>query len=249
MARDLPLAEPQDIAEALGLLTILPAVGDGRGARAAWAWPLAGLAVALLTALLAWVLKGIGVVPGVIAAAILATQALLTGGMHEDGLADTADGLFGGWTVAQRLEIMKDSRIGSFGVIALLCVLLAKWSALTFLLATHHLLGPLVAAAVLSRAALPVAMIAMPPARPGGLGASTGTTPRAAAALGLAIALVVALLWLGWAIFAAAVGAGVMALAVAVLAQARIGGQTGDILGAMQQMAELGVLVALTAAF
>jgi adenosylcobinamide-GDP ribazoletransferase len=248
MAQDEPLFDPQDLAEAFGLLTVLPAEGAGRGARAAWAWPLVGVAVALIAALVAWILRGVGLVPGLVAAAALATQALVTGAMHEDGLGDSADGLFGGWTVAERLEIMKDSRVGSFGLMAILLVTLGRWSALTFLFATGHVLGPLLAAAVLSRAALPLAMLALPQARSEGLSAATGTPPREAVGLALILALGLALVWIGWSIFAALVGAGLMALAVALVAQARIGGQTGDVLGAMQQMAELGVLAALTAA-
>jgi len=76
----------------------------------------------------------LGVTPGVTAVLVLALSALLTGGLHEDGLSDTADGLYGGWTKARRLEIMQDSRVGSYGVLALVLVTLARWSALTAVL-------------------------------------------------------------------------------------------------------------------
>ena len=185
MARaTMPLVDPQDLAGALGLLTRLPVAAGTRGARAAWAWPLAGLAVALIAALASagWCWRS-GWCPASPPRA-LAVMALLTGAMHEDGLGDSADGLFGGWTAARRLEIMKDSRIGTYGMLALLLVTLGRWSALTFLIATGHVLGPLIAAAVLSRAALPVAMLALPAARPDGLSRATGTPPRAGGGAG-----------------------------------------------------------------
>ena len=72
---------------------------------------------------------------------MLALGAMLTGGLHEDGLSDTADGLFGGWTRERRLEIMKDSRVGSYGVLALVLVTLVRWSALTAILAAGSLWG------------------------------------------------------------------------------------------------------------
>src|SRR5690606_7211497 len=155
-----------------------------------------GLIVAALAGLVGWILLAIGIVPGVAAAVVLAILALLTGAMHEDGLADSADGLFGGWEKVRRLEIMKDSRIGTYGMLAVLMVTLARWSALTFLMATGHILAPLVAAAMLSRAALPVIMYALPPARDDGLAVATGTPPRAAIILGLAVALVAGLVFL-----------------------------------------------------
>ncbi|MCR8723416.1 adenosylcobinamide-GDP ribazoletransferase [Frigidibacter sp. ROC022] len=239
------LIEAEDISVALGLLTRLPVPGGTRGARAAWAWPVAGFLVALIAGLCGWFLLAIGLVPGVAAATVLGILAMLTGAMHEDGLADSADGLFGGWTVARRLEIMKDSRIGTYGMLALLLVTLARWSALSFLLATGHTLAPLIVAAMLSRAALPLAMIAMPNARGEGLSQSAGVPPRPSAALGLVLALIAAIALLGWAAIPVVLAAAVPIIALALLAQVKIGGQTGDILGAMQQLGEVAVLSAL----
>ena len=246
--RDQAVIDPMDLPVALGLLTRLPMPPGDRGADAAWAWPLAGAIVAVIAGAVGWIVLGLGMVPGVAAAAVLAAQALLTGAMHEDGLADSADGLWGGAKPERRLEIMKDSRIGSYGMLAVLLVTLTRWSALSFLLATGHVLGPLVAAAVLSRAALPLVMIALPHARAEGLGRATGTPPRLAALIGLGLALVLALVAAGWAAIPAVLAAGAMAAAMAALAQAKIGGQTGDILGAVQQLAEVAVLAVLTAA-
>lgn len=247
MADDASFAA-SDIPAALGLLTRIPVPGSDRGARSAWAWPLAGLAVALVAGVAGWLALKLGCGAGVSAALALATAALATGAMHEDGLADCADGFFGGWTVARRLEIMKDSAVGSYAVLALVWTSLARWAALAALIPGHGIFAPLIAAAVLSRAVLPLAMLGLPNARGAGLSAATGVPPRASAATGLGIALVLAALCAGWAVIPAVVLGGLAALAVAGLALVKIGGQTGDVLGAMQQLTELAVLAVLLAA-
>jgi adenosylcobinamide-GDP ribazoletransferase len=244
---------PGDLAAAFGLLTRLPlpaAAHTPRGAAAAWAWPVAGAVVGAIGAAAAWVCLGLGLTAGVAAAAALAAQAMATGALHEDGLADTADGLFGGWTPARRLEIMKDSHIGSFGTLALLLVTLARWSALTALCATGGAAGAtaaLVAAGALSRAPMAVLMALMPPARSGGLSRAVGRPSRRTAALGLLVACAIALPLVGWALPGMVLLVAVLCGTVALLAQARIGGQTGDILGAAQQLGDTAVL-ALAAA-
>ena len=135
----------------------------------------------------------------------MATGVILTGAMHEDGLADSADGLFGGWTVERRLEIMKDSRIGTYGMLALLLSGLARWAALTALIAAGPIWPVLIAAGALSRAPMAVMMALMPNARQGGLSASTGRPPLPRAALGCGIALAIALpLGSGWPLLLAA---------------------------------------------
>lgn len=250
---DDPTPRAGDIAAALGLLTRLPlpaATADGRerGAAAAWAWPLAGALVGVLAALAAWLGLALGLTAGLAAAAALMVQVFATGAMHEDGLADSADGLWGGWDRARRLEIMADSRIGSYGVLALGLSLIARWAALSALIATGHVAGPLIAAAALSRAPMVAVMHALPGARDGGLSAAVGRPAQATAWWALAVAAVVAVAGAGIAAtLAAGLAAALAALAVAALARARIGGQTGDILGAVQQAAEIAALAALAA--
>ncbi len=146
-----------DIAAALGLLTRLPIPVDAtragtRGAAAAWAWPLAGAVVGVLGAAGGMVALWLGLSPGIAAAIVLGTQMMATGALHEDGLADSADGLWGGWDRARRLAIMKDSHIGTYGVLALVIVTLVRWSALTTLASTGTLWAPLLAAGAVSRA-------------------------------------------------------------------------------------------------
>ena len=235
---------------AFGLLTRLPLPQRAvtAGPRAAWAWPLVGAVVGGLSAAAGALALWLGLPVGVAAAVALATSAMVTGGLHEDGLADTADGLFGGWTRERRLEIMKDSRIGSYGMLALLLVTLARWSAITALMATDTHWAGLIAAGALSRAPMAVLMASLPNARGTGLAHSVGAPPRAAVLAALTIALLIALMTTGSAVFGMAALATATSLALGLLARAKIGGQTGDILGASQQLADLAALSAAAAA-
>ncbi|MEL6316326.1 MAG: adenosylcobinamide-GDP ribazoletransferase, partial [Pseudomonadota bacterium] len=127
-----------DLAAAAALLTRAPVPVDHahagrRGARAAWAWPVVGAALGGAAAAALAGGLALGLPPGPAAAAALAALVLATGALHEDGLADLADGLGGGRDRARALEIMRDSRIGAFGAAALLLAFLARWSALAAL--------------------------------------------------------------------------------------------------------------------
>ncbi|WP_084667814.1 adenosylcobinamide-GDP ribazoletransferase [Nioella nitratireducens] len=238
-----------DLRLALGLLTRLPLPGApdmGRGAAAAWAWPLAGLAPGGLMVLAVWAASGLG--EGLAAALGLAVAAMATGAMHEDGLADTADGFWGGWTVERRLEIMKDSRIGTYGVLALILSLLARWSLVAGLVGSDAFAPVVLSAAMLSRGPMVGLMAWMEPARPGGLSRAVGRPPLSAAWLGGGVALLLALLLCGGAAIWAALAAVVVAVALGRVAQAKVGGQTGDVLGASQQLSEIAVLAVLSSA-
>ncbi len=226
----------RDILSALGLLTRFPVnLTEAPAPRAAWAWPLAGLLVGLLAAGGGAFGLWLGLVPGVVAALVLAIEAAATGGLHEDGLADCADGFWGGRDKARRLEIMKDSRVGSYGVLALGIVLLARWAALTALIGTGQW-GVIIAAAAMSRAPMAVLMAALPNARGSGLSASHGAPSAMVAAQAVGVALLAGLIC-GAPVLPMALAMAVATGAVAALAKAKIGGQTGDVLGAVQQMA------------
>ena len=248
---DTALMRARDIALALSLLSRLPlrCTCFARGARAAWAYPLAGLVVGGLAALGGLVALWCGLPAPIAALVVLALGIVSTGAMHEDGLADSADGLWGGWTRARRLEIMRDSHIGSYGVIALCLSLAARGVALWLLFAQSPAAGVtgVLAAAALSRAAMTGVMAALPHARSDGLSHAQGRPPVAAVLLGLGLAIGVALILTGGAGVWAVLWVGVVTGAVAALAHARIGGQTGDILGATQQVVEIAVLVSLLA--
>jgi len=234
-----------DVMGALRLLTRLPLPASDviPGPQAAWAWPVAGLVVGGLAALIGVLVLPLGA--GVAAAFVLGAQAMMTGAMHEDGLADTFDGLWGGWDRARRLAIMKDSHIGTYGVLALLLVVLVRWSAVAALLMAGAW-GAVVAVAVLSRAPMAVLMAAMPNARGTGLAQSVGRVPALAASVAVAIGLGAALVFGAAGLMAALAVVGVVG-ALAGVARVKIGGQTGDICGASQQLTEAAALSVLAA--
>ena len=240
----------RDIALSLVLLTrlplpALPETWFQRQAHAVWAFPLAGLAVALPACAIASLALGLGLPASIAAGLLLGIQILLTGAMHEDGLADTADGFWGGYDKERRLEIMKDSQIGTYGVLALILTVGMRWIALSTLLAQGGV-WHVMALALLSRAAMPVLMTALPNARTTGLSQSVGRPTFVACTTGLLLALIFALFFIGSATFFIAAVLATASFAIAALARAKIGGQTGDVLGATQQITEtLGLLVLL----
>lgn len=241
------LPRPADLVTALGLLSRLPARADpARLAASAWSWPVAGALLGALAALPGLAGAWLGLPPAAAAGLVLAAQVLLTGALHEDGLADTADGLWGGSTPERRLEIMKDSRIGSYGVLALVLVVGLRWSALAALVPAG-LWPALIAAAALSRVPMVALMRRLPAARPGGLSAATGTPPARAERLALTAGVLVALPALGVTAIPAVLVSALAGFALARLALSKIGGQTGDILGASQQLVETAVLLTVAA--
>ena len=250
--RPIPLAEPADLGRALGLLTRLPVRVDAaragaRGAAAGWAWPVAGALVGGISALIGSLALGIGATPGIAAGLALGAGIVLTGALHEDGLADCADGFWGGFDRARRLEIMADSRIGSYGVLALGLSLILRWSALSALFAAGHVGGPLIAAGALARMALPWIMHRLPNARGGGLSAQVGRPAPETAVLAAVLGAALALFATGPAGAAALIAAAVAAWIATRIAAAKIGGQTGDVLGGAAQLAEVAALAVLAA--
>ena len=241
------LIDATDIPAALGLLTRLPVPVDteaatARGAAAAWAYPLVGIVVSGLAAIFAYCALWVGLPATIAAAVFVATQIIVTGALHEDGMADSADGLWGGWDAQNRLRIMKDSAIGTYGVLALVLSVGIRWVAVGTLLAASHI-GFLLAAALISRAAMVILMHLMPNARRNGLSHSVGAPTAAAASLAIAICALFGLFLIGFHIIAALViAAGGVALC-GLIAHTKIKGQTGDILGATQQISEIAVLL------
>lgn len=239
---------PGDLAEALGLLTRLPVHTDGgRGARAAWAWPLAGGVVALLAVVVGWAMLAMGVPGGIVAATVIAVQIVATGALHEDGLADCADGFWGGYDAERRLEIMKDSHVGTYGILALILTVLARWGAVAHLIAADWLFGGLIVAAVVSRVPMVALMCWIEPARSSGLSRAVGRPDQDMVVIAALVAGVVGLICAGFAALPIAVVVAALGYGVARLAMAKIGGQTGDVLGASQQICEIGALTVLAA--
>lgn len=242
----------RDIGLALVLLTrlplpTLPKAWFQHQAQAAWAFPLAGLAIVLPACGVAALALWLGLPASIAAGLMLAVQILLTGAMHEDGLADTADGFWGGFTTERRLEIMKDSQIGTYGVLALILSVGLRWLALTTLISQMGV-WPMLTVAALSRVTMPVLMVTLPNARSAGLSHSVGRPSTVALTIGLGLALLFSLLLIGSTTFAILVAMTLTTFGLGLLARAKIGGQTGDVLGASQQIAELtGLLILLVA--
>ena len=217
--------------------------------------PLAGLILGLPGAAMLLAAWGIGLGPFLAATLAVTVSVLITGALHEDGLADVADGFGGGTTKARRLEIMRDSRIGAYGGAALMLALALRIGALATLLDRGGAVAAiaLVLAAALSRGAALAPLALLPPARADGAGAAVGRPTRTTLITASALALTLTLL--GLALGLPLLGAGLMpvlavlaALAVTALARRCIGGQTGDVVGAAQQVAEITALLGVVAA-
>ena len=198
----------------------------------------------------AWILAQAAGVPPLVAAGLtIGLLCLLTGALHEDGLADCADGFGGGRDIAHKLEIMRDSRLGSYGVIALILSLVVRITALASLSPLTGAVA-LTVALVLGRTAMPAVMISLPPARTDGLGAGLGPAGRIAVTLALVggISLATALLFpFALPALAALPAALLAALLIRTIARRQIGGFTGDVLGATEQLVQVTVLVVLAA--
>ncbi|SFR18144.1 adenosylcobinamide-GDP ribazoletransferase [Poseidonocella sedimentorum] len=232
---------------ALMLLTRLPsgqlAEPAPSLAAARWAYPLAGLVVGLGTWAGFALMLALGGTPGMAALAALLAGALLTGGLHHDGLADFADGIGGGRDRAHCLEIMRDSRIGSYGVLALVLVLALMGTSIAAL-GDRATIAPFLALACASRLFMLGAMTWLPPARADGLGHSAAGSGARALLPGLALCALL-ILFAGPAMVAALAPMALIVFTTARLARRRIGGQTGDVLGAVQLLTECGGWVAL----
>jgi len=171
---------------------------------------------------------------------------LLTGGFHEDGATDAADGLGGGWTRGRVVEIMRDSRIGAYGAMALWVVLTFRWAALVAL--DRRALVALPLAMAWGRWAIAVILAALPPLSPGLAGQVYKSLGRSSLVLGTGLAaLVSAAAWaLGWRRFWLPPAAALVAAVAWILyLKRRLGGQSGDLLGAGEALAEAAVLIVL----
>jgi adenosylcobinamide-GDP ribazoletransferase len=254
----------RDLAESLRFFTCLRLGEPGPSTpldidRIAWAAPVAGVAVGLISAFALALTTLLGL--PLLLRAGLATAALVvaTGALHEDGLADVADGFGGGATRERKLEIMRDSRVGAYGAIAIALALILRVGALAAALDGGFWRASLslMLVAAISRAAALTPLALLPPARADGAGAAAGRLASSALAAAWGSALVIAL-----ALGLVAVGvvhallaallSGAGALLMVVLARRAIGGQTGDVAGAAQQCGEIaawcGLLIGHSAA-
>ncbi|MER9326281.1 adenosylcobinamide-GDP ribazoletransferase [Mesorhizobium sp. M0488] len=247
-----PRQFPSDIALCLVFFTRLPLpVFDFRGrglAAAIWAAPVAGLVVGLIGAIVFATAERFGLAMGPAAALALAATLLITGCLHEDGLSDVADGFGGGSSRGRKLEIMRDSRIGAYGAVALALSLLIRWNVLSEFVDPTQALFALVAAHAASRGVLGAFMHLLPSARSEGLSADAGAVSLETALAGAVLgAIPLLLLGLGGAIFALIL-LGLLFAAFRALCLNQIAGQTGDTIGALQQVSEIAVLLVASVA-
>ncbi|CUW44327.1 cobalamin synthase [Brucella vulpis] len=251
-----------DTIRSLGFLSRLPLPQgwfdntDDSLPRNARAFPLAGGILGLLAGVALLIANAISLPP--LAAALIAIGALaaMTGALHEDGLGDTADGFFGASTPDRRLDIMKDSRIGTFAALTLVIWTGVKASLLMAIIAragASYALLALIGTEAASRAGMLAFWHALPSARPGGLADSMGQPQWETVVCGCGLGL--ALLAIGFlpsggmvALINALVLMTVVLFGFARLCMAKIGGQTGDTLGTAQQIGALAALIGLVMA-
>ena len=223
---------------AASLLTRLPVGGwvaeHPPAADCVWAYPVIGVLTGGIGAGVLWIGTAAGLSQPLAAIWALAVIALVTGALHEDGLADTLDGFGGGRTAERKLAIMRDSRIGSFGALGLVFSAALR---IVPLASTAHPCWAILLVNVLARGAMLVPLILLRPARTDGLAASLQTGARRYALAGVVIAAVAALWAPGAGLAIAAVG-----LLMSMLSYRQIGGYTGDSLGAVEQIAECAAL-------
>ncbi|MEM8877477.1 MAG: adenosylcobinamide-GDP ribazoletransferase [Pseudomonadota bacterium] len=249
-----------DLRGTLSFFTRLPMPGTtdhgppdfGRAARTA---PLAGAVVGLVGGAVFASVAMMGLTPFVAAFAAIGATIIVTGGLHEDGLADTADGL-GAFDRERRLDIMRDSRIGSYGVLALIVTIGAKAALLAQITGESGILGVVAAMVAIegtSRLAALYPLHALSPARSDGLAHSANAPDRGAMIQGMIMAIVLVIVCIVPTIgIVATVLAVVAAIAIALAgtrwADHMLGGHTGDIAGAIQQTTVLVMLAAIAAA-
>jgi adenosylcobinamide-GDP ribazoletransferase len=220
------------------------AATHGAVAQAGWAFPLAGVIVGVIGAVVYALAHGLGLPPWPAAALAVAATMAASGALHEDGLADTLDGFGGGETRERKLDIMRDARIGTYGVCALVVSILIRVAAVASLADAGLAAAALVAAHAAARATLPALMTLVPPARRDGLSFAAGQPAAVSAAVAALIGFVVLVLCLGFGHAIVALIALVIAtFLIALLSLRQIDGQTGDVLGAVEQVGEIVVLL------
>ena len=238
----------RDMKTTMSLLTIIPVRNvppPGTIAQSSWFWPIIGAFLGLLAGTTATLLMAIGASP--IISSIIATGLLvaLTGGLHEDGLADCADGLPNGDNPEKRIEIMRDSRLGTYGVLALVMALLMRVVCLSELLNANLAIEAMVVSGTFSRMAMTSATCLIAPAAQNGMSSSAGQPSIRITLLSIALSLAVLVLlsvvhWLPIIALAA-----VPVVLFCLYARNRLGGQTGDVIGATQQLTEIFCLLSI----
>ena len=241
----------EDLVLAFALLTRLPLPSisirsEVKLSDYVWAFPIVGFIVGLIGALVLFLARVNGVSPNLTALMAMAVTVLATGALHEDGLADFCDGIGGGQTRERKLDIMRDSSIGSYGAVALFLGLAARWAALSALTDPRAAAGALVLSHTLGRGLLAIIITLWRPARTDGLaaGAADGNVYSAGASILLSVFAAITFGGSTFGLAALALGA-LAVLTTGAVAVRYLGGYTGDVFGAAEQLAEVAVLTAL----
>jgi adenosylcobinamide-GDP ribazoletransferase len=242
-----------DLVTATRFLTRLPISGfvveERRLAQSMAVFPLAGIIIGMFSAAALLISLGLGFAPLAAAAVAIGCHALVTGALHEDGLADTADGFWGSDHPERRLEIMRDGHIGSYGVMALVVSVILKCALVAELVSESPAgaAASLLAAAAVSRHAIVALLASGEPARHDGLAFAAGKPTDEAKRLSMLIAVATAVVALWWAagplgpILSLLLAQGAVS-GLGAQARRKIGGYTGDVCGAVQQASEIAVL-------
>lgn len=205
-------------------------------------FPVVGLAIGALLALAAVGLAYIGTREATIAFLLLVILVAATGGLHLDGVADTADGFLAGRNRDDALRIMKESSSGTFGVAAVVLILIGKFAALWSILSTGALLS-IIPALVLSRWAMSVASYGSAYPRDSGTGKSfIGRSTPLSYLISTGVAVAIAFAFAGKAALILIAVAAAIALVIKMVSYKKIGGVTGDVLGTVNEIAELVLL-------
>lgn len=219
-------------------------------------FPVAGAFIGVVTGVVLELGSLARLPPLAAAVAALGAAALVTGALHEDGLSDTADGFGGGSTREERLDIMRDSRIGAYGALALVFVTLARASLLADLLRFPRwtTVALIACAAAFSRALIVDFMWATRPARRDGLSVMAGRPSRNVTLLALTLGGLGAGITSGYLLtpvigVLSLIAGGFTLGLVRWLAMRKIGGQTGDVIGAAQVLTELAMLAVYASTF
>ena len=232
---------------ALSFLTIIPLprrreVSPEQVGRSIGYFPVVGIIIGLILAGLYWLLRLV-LPSAVVSGLLLVCLVVLTGGLHLDGFVDTCDGIAGHKTPEARRQVMRDSRAGAFGIVGVCCLLIVKYVSLNSV-PESLMMVTLVLMPVVSRWAMVYAVFAYPYARPSGLGkVFKQAASQRRLAIATLVALAVAIPWFRLAGLVIMLGVWAIVVAMAAYLKRKFSGLTGDTYGAINEVAEVGVLI------
>lgn len=242
----------EDIAAAFMLLTRIPVYWDKISneppnlRRATWAYPLVGLFIGGLISLIFLAAIYTGVSKEISILLALSAAILTTGAFHEDGLADVADGFGGGYGKEKKLEIMRDSRVGTYGSLALIIAFAFKFFSL-HALGNWDIVKVLIVAATVSRFMILVPSLVLSPARSNSLATEAGKPTLAVTLCAATLSVGTSIILMDMSVFLITVTLAFFIVFIFCrLAYKQVGGFSGDILGATQQLSEIAILVTLS---